>query len=34
MLNGDRDFMWENAKVLEMDGGDAYTTMRTHLMLS
>lgn len=27
VLNGDRDFVWEVAKVLEINGGDVCTTV-------
>ena len=32
MFNGDRALILENNKVLEMDGGDGYTTMRMYLI--
>ena len=32
MFNGDRVSVWEDEKVLEMDGGSRYTTMQIHLM--
>lgn len=27
VFNGDRVSVWEDGKVLELDGGDDYTTM-------
>ena len=27
VFNGDRVSVWENEKVLEVDGGDGHTTM-------
>lgn len=32
MCNGDRVSIWEDKKVLEMDGGDGCTTVWMHLI--
>ena len=31
MFNGDRASVWEDEKVLQMDGGDGGTTMGVYL---